>query len=101
MLGDDPLFLPTRNLVFYLRQLAAVEHGFFDALALLLAVVVEQAEGVATQEDDGHEVAGGEEGHEEIDDVPHHFEAGQRTEHYHDTAGKDTVDGHSELRVKS
>ena len=77
-----------------------MEHRFFDALTLLQSVVVEQAEGVAAKEDDGYEVTSGEEGHEEVNDVPHQFEAGQRAEHHHDAAREDTIDGHDDLRVE-
>ena len=44
----EVMLFPTLKLVFYLRQLTAVEHGFFYALTLLLAVVIEQTEGIAT-----------------------------------------------------
>ena len=81
--GITRLCLPTLYLVFYLRQLTAMEDGFFYALSLLLAVVVEQSEGIAAQKDDGNEVAGREEGHEEVDDVPYQFKAGQCTEDHH------------------
>ncbi len=38
---------PTLQFVLQFWYLTTVEGGFFDALALLLAVVVEQAEGIA------------------------------------------------------
>ena len=44
-----------------------MEGWFLNALALLLTVVIEQTEGIAPQNDNGNEVAGGEERHEEID----------------------------------
>ena len=34
-----------------------MEDGFLDALALLVAIVVEQAEGIAAQQDNGYKVA--------------------------------------------
>ena len=65
--------------------MTAVEGGFLDALTLLTAVVVKQTESVATKEDDGNEVTGREEGHEEINDVPYQLEAGQGSEDDHYT----------------
>ena len=44
----DTLLLPTLQLVLQFRNLTAVEGRFLDALALLLAVVVKQTEGIAT-----------------------------------------------------
>ena len=62
--------LPALQLVGDFGQLAAMEGGLLDASALLAAVVVEQTEGVFAQNQDGNKVAGGEEGHEEVDNVP-------------------------------
>ena len=41
-----------------------MEDGFLDALALLAAIVVEQTEGIAAQQDNGYKVTGREESHE-------------------------------------
>ena len=71
-----------------------MEGWFLYALALLLAVVVEQAEGIATQDDNGYQVAGGEERHEEIDKVPYKVKARNGSEQHHDTTGKDAIDSH-------
>ena len=71
-----------------------MEDGFFYALALLLAVVVKQPKGIAAQQDNSHQVAGREESHEEIDDVPHQFETGQRSEYDHEACRADAINGH-------
>ena len=81
-----PIFLfPTLEFVFQLRNLTAVEHRFLDAASLLTAIVIEEAEHVAAEQNNGHEVAKRQEGHEEIDDVPYQFETGQGTEDHHHT----------------
>ena len=74
--------------------MTAVECGFLDALTLLTAVVVEQTEGVATKEDDGNEVAGREEGHKEIDDVPDEFETGNSSKDDHHASRTNAINGH-------
>ena len=74
--------------------MTAVECGFLDALTLLTAVVVKQTESVATKEDDGNEVTGREEGHEEIDDVPDEFETGNSSKDDHHASRKDAINGH-------
>ena len=71
-----------------------MEDGFFNTLTLLLTIVVQQAEGITSQDHDGDEVAGREECHEEIDDVPDKFKAGYGTKDDHDTCRADAVDGH-------
>ena len=43
---DTPYLFPALDLVLDLWQLAAVEDGFLDASAFLLAVVVEKTEGI-------------------------------------------------------
>ena len=88
------MLFPAFQFVLNLGELTAMEARFLDALALLLAIVVQQAEGIFAQQDDGYEVAGGEESHEEVDDVPHQLEAGHSTEHHHHTCLEDAVDGH-------
>ena len=79
------VLFPAFQFVLQFRQLAAMEHGLFDALPLLLPVIVEQAEGVAAQQQDGRQVTGGEESHEEVDDVPYQLKAGQGSEDDHYT----------------
>ena len=71
-----------------------MEGWFLNALALLLTVVIEQTEGIAPQNDNGNQVAGGEERHEEIDQVPYQVKARNSSEQHHDTTGKDAIDGH-------
>ena len=71
-----------------------MEDGFLDATSFLLAVVVEQAEGIASQQDDSHKVASRQEGHEEVDDVPHQLEAGKGTEDDHQATRTETIDCH-------
>ena len=68
-----------------------MEYRLFNTLALLVAIVVEQAEGIASQEHDGYEVAGREEGHEEVNDIPYQFETGQSTEYDHHACREQTV----------
>ena len=70
-----------------------MEDGFFYALTLLIAVVVKQTESVTSQQDNGYQVAGCEEGHEEIDDVPYQFETGECAEDDHDACRADTIEG--------
>ena len=60
-----------------------MERGFLDTLSLLKAVVVEQAEGIATQESDGRQVSSRQKSHEEVNDVPHQFETGQCPKYHH------------------
>ena len=74
--------------------MTAVECGFLDALTLLTAVVVKQTESVATKEDDGNEVTGREEGHEEIDDVPDEFETGNSSKDDHHASRTNAINGH-------
>ena len=69
--------------MFQLRQLTAVEDRFLDTLLFLTSIVIEQPEGIATQEHDSREVAGRKEGHKEINDVPHQLETGHRTKDNH------------------
>ena len=85
---------PALQLVLNLRQLTAVERRFLDAATLLLSVVVQQTEGIFAKNDDGYEVARCEECHEEIDDVPHQFEAGHSPENHHHTARENAIDSH-------
>lgn len=63
-----------------------MEYRFFDALSLLLTVVVEQTEGVLAEQNDGNEVAGSEEGHNQVGDVPNELEAGQGAKYHHEAA---------------
>ena len=74
--------------------MTAVEGGFLDALTLLTAVVVKQTESVATKEDDSNEVAGREESHEEVDDVPDEFETGNGTKDDHHASRTDAINSH-------
>lgn len=72
----------------------AVENGFVNAAALLFAIVVEQAEGVAAEGDDGHEVAGREQRHAEVTEAPHELEGGHGADEHEQAAGAEAVDGH-------
>ena len=54
-----------------------MEDRFLNTLTFLTAIVVEQTESIASQQHDGDEVAGRQEGHEEVDDVPDELEAGE------------------------
>ena len=92
-LSHDPLF-PTLDVAFYLRQLTAMEDWLLDAVAFLLAIVIEQTEGIAAKEDDSHKVAGRKEGHEEINDVPHQFKAGEGTEYHHQSCRCNAIGRH-------
>ena len=85
--------LPALQFGFQFWKLAAVEGGRGDALALLLPIVVEEAEGILAQEEYGNEVAGGEEGHAEVDDTPYRVEGDESTEDDHHAAGAEAVEG--------
>lgn len=85
--------LPPVQVGFELGEQAAMEGGRGDAPALLLTVVVEEAESVFAQEDDGDEVAGGEEGHAEVDDAPDGVEGDEGSEHDHHAAGEEAIEG--------
>ena len=85
---------PTLQLVFYLRQLTAMENGFFYALTLLCAIVVKQAECISAQQHDGDKVASREECHKEIYDIPHQLETGHGTKHHHHTCRTNAIGGH-------
>ena len=95
------LLLPAFYIFLYFRQLAPMKRWLFDAVALLCPVVVEQSEGIASEEGDGDEVAGCEEGHEEVDDVPNELEAGHGTEHHHQACRAEAVNGHHRLVVRN
>ena len=60
-----------------------MENRLLDAIALLLAVVVEQTEGIAPQKRNGYKVASCKECHKEIDEIPHEFKTGYGTEDDH------------------
>ena len=74
--------LPTLQTVGYFGQLMAMELRFADTLATLLAIVVEQVEGVLAQGGDGYEVAGGEQCHAEVAEVPYEVERSKSTDEY-------------------
>ena len=84
---------PALQFVFNLGQQAAVEDGLLDAVAFLCAVVVEQPEHILAQGDDGDEVAGGEDGHAEVTEVPYHIEADHGAKYHHHPSGTNAVDG--------
>ena len=69
-----------------------MEGGVLDAAALLATVVIEQAEDVLAEADDGYEVAGGEEGHEEVAQIPDELQRGEGAEHHQHTAREQAVD---------
>ena len=71
-----------------------MECRLLDALPLLSPIVVEQSEGITAQEYDGRQVAGRQEGHEEVDNVPNQFETGHSAEYHHHPCRADAVDGH-------
>lgn len=83
-----------------LGQLTAMEGRMLDALTTLRAVVVKQTEGVLAQEEDGHEVAGREQGHEEVDEAPGSIEGHHGTNHHEDTSRHQTVDGHRRAALR-
>jgi len=74
---------PTIQLVRQLWNLTAVEGRFLNASTLLLAIVVEQTESISTQDDNGNQVASGEECHEEIDQIPYQVKARNGSEQHH------------------
>ena len=61
-------------------------------MLLLGTIVVEQAEGIFAQTDDGNEVAGSKAGHADITDVPYNIKAGDGPEEYHDAGREHTID---------
>ena len=60
-----------------------MESGTLDASLPLAGVVVEQAEDVFSQQDDGYQVAGCEQRHAEIDDAPYGVQREEGTQHHH------------------
>ena len=92
----DKLFLqiPGCEVGFELRQLTAVEGGLADAAALLAAVVVEQTEGVASQEDDSHKVAGRKQSHAEVAETPYELERRKGAKEHHEASGTDAIEGY-------
>ena len=77
-------------------ELVAVESGFFDAVAFLVAVVVEESESVLAQGDDSDEVAGREECHKEVSQIPYEFEAGECAKEDHHSGRENAVEGEDE-----
>ena len=67
--------LPTLQIFFYLRQLASVEGWLLDAAAFLAAVIIEQAEGIFAKLENGDEVAGCQQSHAEVAEIPHQLKA--------------------------
>ena len=68
--------LPTLEFLLYLRELGTVEDGVFNASATLGAIVVGETEDVFAKEEDGDEIADGEECHTEIHQTPGELKAG-------------------------
>ena len=70
-----------------------MEHRFFDAFPLLVSIVIEQPEHIFAKAYNCHKVAGRNQGHTQITQVPDYFKTGQCSKHNHHTAREDTVDG--------
>lgn len=84
--------LPALQVVCNVGHFFLAEGGVGNPLALLRAIVFQQAEGVFAQQDDGDEVADGHHPHEEVGQVPHCAQAGYGAEENHG-CHDDSVDG--------
>ena len=69
--------LPSLYVFFDVRHLTAVKDGTLNAIALLLAIVIQQEAGLWAQLDNGNKVAKGDATHEEITQAPYQVETGQ------------------------
>ena len=69
--------LPGLYVFFNVGHLTTMEDGTLNAIALLLAIVIQQEAGLWAQLDNGNKVAKGDATHEEITQAPYQVETGQ------------------------
>ena len=69
--------LPGLYVFFNVGHLTTMEDGTLNAIALLLAIVIQQEAGLWAQLDNGNKVAKGDAAHEEITQAPYQVETGQ------------------------